>query len=293
MIFMKHNKKFNKLIAIVGVFALLLGTAIPTAGWLANKTVGATNAVERDSRASGARLAYTIPISFKGNSVSEDVSGLAFAYTITAKGIAVKNGNEIDYTNATISVEGKTYKLLEMGVVSHNKESGKAYEIQYCNGSSIVQIPAKYLFNLNSFGEATFAVRIIQIPEKGKNTHITVLPYVKIQADGVQKTYYFYDYIKTRTFNEAANGREPHCSCFDWSVRENYLTVYHLNEETGSFNIYGPTKIQDTVGVMWRVYGASVDIATNHAIVIQVKCTFDEKVTHAVTIPKECRYDHV
>ena len=123
---------------------------------------------------------------------SEDVHGLAFKFDITADGIGVKNGNFTDYTNATVTIDGVAYKLVEMGAVATN-DAGvgvKSDDLTLDNLSDrTLQIKAERLFDLYE-GGATYAVRIINIPAENEDTVIYARAYYIIEMDGEQVTLY-------------------------------------------------------------------------------------------------------
>ena len=125
-------------------------------------------------------------ICFDGNSVSEDVSGLAFKFTVPAAGVAVENGCYAVYEGATLN----GYKLISMGAV-------------VTNGTSTVDIEAKKLCDLAE-DSASFAVRVVNIPAEYYGTAITATPYVIVEIDGVATT--IYGVAQTASFNAVLNG---------------------------------------------------------------------------------------
>ena len=125
------------------------------------------NVFDVDCNKCGAIREVSLPITSGGKSASEDVSGLAFLFHIDAMGIsAVIGETEADYTNATLN----GYKLISMGAIASN-------------GNSSVDIPAKWLCELSE-NSASYAVRVINIPEKGYDTQITAVPYFVVEIDG-------------------------------------------------------------------------------------------------------------
>lgn len=124
------------------------------------------------------------PLSFGGNSVSEDVSGLAFRFNVDCAGVAM-NGTTAIYDNAT--VDG--YKLLGMGAM-------------VTNGFDTRDVPAVYLWELKEMS-ASFAVRVIHIPLNGYNTDVTATPYIILEIDGVVTT--VYGEAQTCSYNGAKN----------------------------------------------------------------------------------------
>lgn len=124
--------------------------------------------------ACGALRSAPVGTLFVGNSVSEDVAGLAFAYKADVAGIALQNKYRADYSNATLG----GYKLLEMGAI-------------LSNGFDEITIPAVYLLDVDSRAEtATFAVRATYIPSAFWDAVITATPYYTVEIDGVVTTVY-------------------------------------------------------------------------------------------------------
>ena len=126
-----------------------------------------------------------VPIAFGGNSVSEDVSGLAFRFAVTCEGME-QNVTTAIYDNATVG----GYRLLSMGVV-------------VTNGVATGDVPAVYLYDLTDT-TATFAVRVIEIPPEGYGTDVTATPYIVLEIDGVATT--IYGVAQTCSYNDGKNG---------------------------------------------------------------------------------------
>lgn len=109
-----------------------------------------------------------LPVIFGGNSVSEDVSGLAFRFDVTTSGLKIKEGTrfQADYTEAYTAGS----KLISMGAIADN-------------GASTIDIPCVYLCSCEE-EMVSFAVRIIDIPQDKYDTPITVTPYQVLEIDG-------------------------------------------------------------------------------------------------------------
>ena len=114
------------------------------------------------------------PSIFGGNSVSHDVSGLAFRFTFDAENVRILENHftKADYTNATYM----GYKLISMGA-------------EMSNDVETVDITAQYLYALDE-GSASFAVRIIHIDEQYFDRDITAIPYVLVDIDGTPTKIY-------------------------------------------------------------------------------------------------------
>ena len=129
---------------------------------------------------------YAVVTSFGGNSVSEDVSGLAFKFNIEANvAIAFERITEIDYANSTIG----EFQLIGMGAVLSNKGAATILDNVGDGQGNVIDIPAVYLCNKLD-NSASFAVRVTEIPENHYDTVITARPYVIYEADGVEITVY-------------------------------------------------------------------------------------------------------
>ena len=128
----------------------------------------------------GAIREVSLPITFGGNSVSEDVSGLAFRFDVAVEGMTV-NGTTAVYEGATVN----GYKLISMGAI-------------VSNGVSEADIPAVYLCDLTDTS-ASYAVRVIKIPASKYDVEITAIPYFVVEIDGVETT--IYGEIQTGTYN--------------------------------------------------------------------------------------------
>ena len=137
-----------------------------------------------DCNVCGELREVSTPMAFGGNSVSEDVSGLAFRFDVTVEGMATKGTTAI-YDNAT--VDG--YRLISMGAV-------------VTNGVSTTDIVA---VNLCELGDTTasFAVRIINIPTDKYDVAVTATPYIILEIDGIATI--IYGEAQTRSYNDVVN----------------------------------------------------------------------------------------
>ncbi len=125
---------------------------------------------------------------------SEDVNGLAFRFDVTATGVAYtmeKNSYVADFTNAT--VDG--YKLVNMGAIVTNKTSigtdGSSFYMSAVDGTRVIDIPCKYLCDLEENVSAGYAVRITNIPDTAKDMAVYARPYyIYENENGAQITVY-------------------------------------------------------------------------------------------------------
>ena len=140
-------------------------------------------------------------VSCGGNSVSEDVNGLAFRFTLNADNIAYEKGNHIVLDGATAApfANGKDYVLTKVGAIVSN-DPASAMTLDSLSGRTI-DIPVTYLTDLEA-DAASFAVRIIHIPDANKDTVISVRPYY-VLSNGEQSVI-IYDDVVTGTYNACA-----------------------------------------------------------------------------------------
>lgn len=127
--------------------------------------------------------------------------GLAFKFNITANGIAA-DGNVADLTNATVTIGGESYKLVEFGALASNDATigANADKFNFDNLSTkTIKITAKYLMDLEE-DNASYAVRVINIPVEKADTTIYARPYfVYEDAEGEQIV--VYDDVFSATYN--------------------------------------------------------------------------------------------
>ena len=129
-------------------------------------------------------------LSYGGSGISEDVNGLAFFFTATVAGGLTQNGYEYVAHSASVIpfVDGAAYRVVRMGAV-------------VSNGVSSVDIEAKYLWDVAA-EEASFAVRLIDIPADHKDTVITARPYYVYEVDGEEIV--VYGDAVSKSYNEVA-----------------------------------------------------------------------------------------
>jgi len=125
--------------------------------------------------------------SMTGGSKSEDVNGIAFKYDVKVDGMEV-NGTTAVYDNATIG----GYKLIKMGAVISNDNAISHPTLEDVDDFRVVDVPAKYLCNYYNEAEDTvsFAIRVKNIPDAGKDTLVWFHGYFVIEIDGVETIFY-------------------------------------------------------------------------------------------------------
>ena len=138
---------------------------------------------------------------FAGNSVSPEVSGLAFCYDMAADGLTVNSKYEVIYDEATVTSNSDVgaLKLVKMGVIASNKDV--ELRLESVNDYTCIDIEAKYLMECKG-DSVTFAVRIIDIPKSGYNTVVSVRPYC-ILEDAEGNLIVEYGEVQTATYNDA------------------------------------------------------------------------------------------
>lgn len=125
-------------------------------------------------------------ITFFGGSISTDVNGLAMKFDATVEGMELVGTTAI-YDNATIG----GYKLIGMGAVVWNDGTDE-YAVEDAVGGCVVNVPAVYLSDIDeAAGTVSFAVRIVNIPDAGKDTLIRFRSYfIYEDEEGVQHIVY-------------------------------------------------------------------------------------------------------
>lgn len=130
-----------------------------------------------------------LPLNVAGNSISEDVNGLAWLIEAKVDGMELNNTTAI-YDNATVN----GYKLITMGAVASNNYAklGRVPNLDDVDGGSAIDVKAKYIYSVNEeAGTVTYAIRVINIPDEHKDREIDILPYIIFEdEDGVQHTLY-------------------------------------------------------------------------------------------------------
>ncbi len=130
-----------------------------------------------------------------GDSVSEDVNGLAMRFTLPVEGMKV-NGTTAIYDNATIG----GYKLIGMGAIVW-ADSADPYNLEDANGKNVLNVPAVRLYDKDDkTGTVSYAIRVINIPDEHKDTPIHFRSYF-IYEDEAGTQHIVYGDIATGTYN--------------------------------------------------------------------------------------------
>jgi len=138
-------------------------------------------------------------------SISEEVNGLAFKFEIASTGAAIDNNNKYVAGSASVNPYGNdnAYTLVAMGAVISNKAENNTEEmlnLNTVNGKSVIKIEANYLLD-GEDGSVSFATRVINIPDEGKDTVIYARCYYVFEKDGEQIV--IYDDIVSKSYNDA------------------------------------------------------------------------------------------
>ena len=127
--------------------------------------------------------------------MTETTLGLAFSFTLKMDGAAVVNKTAFDCTNATVDVAKNniSYQLVGMGaVITNNRyvgEDAKSFTIEKANGKNVMDIPAVYVYDISDT-DATYAVRITNIPTYHDQTLIYARPYYVYLFNGEEVIVY-------------------------------------------------------------------------------------------------------
>jgi len=137
-------------------------------------------------------------------SISEDVNGLAFKFDVVAAGGQAVNRTEYVSGSADVipGVDGQVYKLVRMGAVVTNQRDA-VLDLDHVQGDLIVNVEGKYLFTFDE-NTLSFAVRIINIPEIGKDTVVYARPYYVYEKDGEEIV--IYGDTESNSYNAVLNG---------------------------------------------------------------------------------------
>jgi len=144
---------------------------------------------DADCNICGAVREIASPIYCSAKSVSEDVSGLAFLFHANVQMTKPEKTTAVYDENTKIVIANQEYTLIGMGAkVSLNADMSNGKDVS-----------AVYLYDWNE-STVSFAVRVINIPEKELGTLIYAQAYYTIDIDGVATTVYCGD-IQSASYN--------------------------------------------------------------------------------------------
>jgi len=144
-------------------------------------------------------VAYDLFV-FGGRSVSKDVNGVGFLYTVMASGITLDRYIG-DYSAATITPNSavSNAKLVMMGAVMSNDPAAALDLNNLKEDKSVIDVQAIHFFDVDE-QSAAYAVRVVDIPENHKDTLIYSRPYyIYEDADGNEVV--CYGAIESATYN--------------------------------------------------------------------------------------------
>ena len=146
---------------------------------------------------------------FGGASIKENADGigLAFKFDIIAADGQKNYSNEYVANSAKIALDDTQYDLVRMGAVMTNDASvgqnATNFNLNAVNGTKVINVEGRYLAGVTS-SSVSFAVRILDIPERHQGTEIYARPYyVYKDASGTEVT--IYGRIKSNTYAKVAN----------------------------------------------------------------------------------------
>ncbi len=145
--------------------------------------------------------------------MTEDALGLAFRYNLNAQGITMDKNHVVDLSNATIIVDGVSYKLLAVGaIVTNDVEIGlRPSRMTHENLSSKTKdVPAVYANDLTEEG-LKFAVRVTNIPWEYSDAVIYSRGYFVYECDGEQVI--AYGQVAAANYDDNLNTND---GIFDW-----------------------------------------------------------------------------
>ena len=144
-------------------------------------------------------IAFQQALKFGGASIRDEENadgtgkGLAFRFHIDAIGGAKDYENKYISSSAKILLDDKSYTLVRMGAVMTNQaaigQSSAEFTLDAVNGTKVIDIPAVYLNKLTA-DTVSFAVRILDIPDRHVGTEIYARPYFVCLQDGQEVTVY-------------------------------------------------------------------------------------------------------
>lgn len=137
----------------------------------------------------------TLPVTVitaDGTSVAEENNSLAFRFVVKATDVGLEQINKYVEGSAKIIPfsDGVEYTLIRMGTIVSNQD-GAVLDLEHLDGRKVVNSPVVRLYSVDAEnGELSFATRVINIPNVGKDTPISTRPYYVYEQDGVEIVVY-------------------------------------------------------------------------------------------------------
>ena len=145
---------------------------------------------------------------FGGTSIKENADGIGLAFKFDIKASNGKKNFDNTYVSnsAQITLDETQYSVIKMGAVMTNDPaiggSSAKMILENVNGKKTIDVEGKYLAGITS-DSISFAVRILDIPEKHQGTTIYARPYYVYKEDGQEVV--VYGSIKSETYAKVAN----------------------------------------------------------------------------------------
>ena len=142
---------------------------------------------------------------FGGNSVSEELRGLAFHFTATVQGVTMSEQHVADYSAATITPDSLNgaFKLIAVGALVTNGDG--ALTLNYIDGRNTKFIIAEQLMDLQG-DQLDYAVRIRYIPDTKRDAPVRARAVMVYEVDGNMEV--LYGEIITASINSALKNTE-------------------------------------------------------------------------------------
>lgn len=120
---------------------------------------------------------------------AEGQYGLAFRFDVTAQ---VQAGEDHAFLSGTVDPygEGAAYPLVRMGaVVTNDRAAAEDLTLEAVDGKRCVDIPARKVFDVTE-EQASYAVRITNVPAAAQEYSVTARPYYIYEVDGAEVILY-------------------------------------------------------------------------------------------------------
>ena len=139
-----------------------------------------------------------------GASYSEDVRGVAFRFFLEATECRINPNHAYVAKSAKVCRfnNGVEYKLIRVGAVMSNEQSPNL-DLDHLTARTI-DVKAGYLCEITDTS-ISYVVRIINIPDQGKNTLIQARPYY-VYSDGKEEIVVYGEIIVGQTYNGLSKG---------------------------------------------------------------------------------------
>ncbi len=141
-----------------------------------------------------------------GAGADETGKGLAFQFKVSATNGVKNYDNTYEANSGKIDLGNVKYDLVKMGAVMTNNatvgQNADNFTLSAVNGGKVIDIPAVYLNGADA-ESLSFAVRILDIPDRHIGTAIYARPYYVYLEDGEEVT--VYGATRSNNYAKAAN----------------------------------------------------------------------------------------